>query len=190
MEAKMNPKIIVIDGRTYRSVDEMPPEVRKKYEQAIRSLGDANSNQMPDAFETMNILADKDKNGVPDVLANLTDGNVAVTSMKIIVDGKEYDGLESLPPEARTKYEEAMGRLDANRNGIPDFAEGIFSTGNQNVMSRSNTTSETPPRAAPLPVSPTITPDTSNGWMLVLAGLFIFLVCVASAGAIWYFFLR
>src|SRR5690349_2530393 len=164
----MNPKVIVIDGKTYQSVEEMPPDIRQKYEQAMRSLGDVNSNRIPDAFESMNILADKDKNGVPDVLENLTAGNVAVNSMKIIVDGKEFDGLENLPPEVRAKYAEAMGKLDANRNGIPDFGEGMFGSGTQNVMSVSSPVVETPRRAALLPVSPTITPDTSNGWMLAL----------------------
>jgi hypothetical protein len=188
----MNPKIIVIDGKTYKSVEEMPPDIRQKYEQAMRSLGDANSNQIPDAFETMNILADKDKDGVPDVLENIAAGHAAVSSMKIIVDGKEFNGLENLPPEARAKYEEAMGKLDANRNGIPDFAEGMFQAANQNVMSVSAATAEAPRRSSssPMPVSPAVTPDTSNGLMLVLAGLFLFLICVASAGAVWYFFLR
>ena len=186
----MNPKIIVIDGKTYHSPDEMPPDIRKKYEQAMSSLGDANSNQIPDTFETMNIFADKDQDGVPDVLENLSAGHAAVSSMKIIVDGKEFDGLENLPPEARAKYEEAMGKLDANRNGIPDFAEGMINAANQNVISVSSPTGEAPRRAAPLPFSPTITPDTSNGLMLVLAGLFIFLSCVAGAGAVWYFLLR
>jgi hypothetical protein len=186
----MNPKIIVIDGKTYNSVDEMPPAIRQKYEQALRSLGDSNSNQITDAFETLNIFADKDKDGVPDVLENLAASHATVNTMKIIVDGKEFDGLENLPPEARARYEEAMGKLDANRNGIPDFAEGMIAGANQDVMSVSSTVAETPPRSRPLPVSPTVTPDTSNGLMLVLSGLFIFLLCIAGAGAAWYFFLR
>ena len=186
----MNPKVIVIDGKTYHSVNEMPPDIRQKYEQAMRSLGDANGNQIPDAFETMNILADKDKDGIPDVLENITAGHATVNTMKIIVDGKEVDGLQHLPPEARARYEEAMGRLDANRNGIPDFAEGMIDSANQSAMPVSGTPFETPRRSSPLPINPTITPDTSNGWMLMLAGLFIFLVCVAGAGAVWYFFLR
>ena len=186
----MNPKVIVIDGKTYNSVNEMPPEIREKYEQAMRSFGDGNDNQIPDAFETMNIFADNDKDGVPDVLENITAGHSVRSSMKIIVDGKEFDGLENLPPQARAKYEEAIGKLDANRDGIPDFAEGMIRSTNQNVMSVSSTMAETPRRSSPLPVSPTFTPDTSNGWMLLLGGLFIFLVCVAGAGAVWYFFLR
>jgi hypothetical protein len=194
----MKPNVIVIDGKTYHSAEEMPPEIRQKYEQAMSALGDANQNQIPDAFETMNIFADKDRDGAPDVLENLTAGHQVVNSMKIVIDGKEFDGLENLPPEARARYEEAMGKLDANRNGIPDFVEGMMGTGNQNVMTVSSSNVETPRRSASfdiaqnnsLPSSPTITPDTSSGWMLMLAGLFILLLCIAGAGAVWYFFLR
>jgi hypothetical protein len=193
MEANMNPKLIVIDGKTYNSVDEMPADIRQKYEQAMRSLGDANNNKIPDAFETMNIFADKDKDGVPDVLENLAASHATVNTMKIIVDGKEFDGLENLPPEARAKYEQAMGKLDANRNGIPDFAEGMMSGANPDVMAVSGTAVETPRHSTPLPGSPTApnaTPDTTSGLSLVLAGLFILLLCAASASAVWYFFLR
>ena len=186
----MNPKIIVIDGKTYNSLDDMPPDIRQKYEQAMLSLGDANSNQIPDGFETVNVFADKDRDGVPDVLENIAAGHATVNTMKIIVDGKEFDGLENLPPEARARYEEAMSKLDANRNGIPDFAEGMIGGANQNAMSVSSTAVETPSRSQPLPVNPTITPDTSNGLMLMLSGLFIFALCVAGAGAVWYLFLR
>ena len=186
----MNPRIIVIDGKTYNSVEEMPPDIRQKYEQAMQSLGDANNNQIPDAFETMNIFADKDKDGTPDMLENLASSHATVSTMKIIVDGKEFNALEDLPPEARARYEEAMGKLDSNQNGIPDFAEGMISGTNQNVMSVASPTPAAPRRSSPLHVSPTVTPDTSNGWMLVLAGLFLFLLCVAGAGAVWYFFLR
>lgn len=193
MEAKVNAKVIVIDGQTYNSVDEMPPDIRQKYEQAMRSLGDANNNRIPDAFETMNIFDDKDKDGVPDVLKNLAASHATVNTMNIIVDGKEFDGLEHLPPEARAKYEQAMGKLDANRNGIPDFAEGMISSANQNVMAVSGTTLEPPRHSTQLPGSSTVpnaTPDTTSGLSLVLAGLFILLLCVAGASAVWYFFLR
>jgi hypothetical protein len=61
----MNPKLIVINGKTYNSVDEMPEDVRKQYEGAMSSLKDDNRNQIPDALESMNILADKDRDGMP-----------------------------------------------------------------------------------------------------------------------------
>jgi hypothetical protein len=193
----MNPKVIVIDGKTYPSADEMPPDIRQKYEEAMRSLGDANSNRVPDAFESVlsepaNILADKNQNGVPDIVENVAAGQAAVNSMKIIVNGKEFNGLESLPPEARAKYEAAMGKLDANKNGIPDFVEGMLTNANQSPMSPLSTSFpvENSPRSTPIPAGPTITPDTSNGLMLGLAGLFLFLLCALVAGAAWYFFLR
>jgi hypothetical protein len=65
----------------------------------------------------------------------------------------------------------------------------------QTIQPAATTTSFTPdttPRASrlPMPVAPTNTPDTSNGWMLVLgAGALLFL-CAAGAAGIWYFFLR
>jgi hypothetical protein len=186
----MNANVIVIDGKTYNSVNEMPPDIRQKYEQAMRALGDANGNQIPDAFERFNIFADKDKNDIPDVVEHLTAGQAAVNSMKIIVDGQEFNGLENLPPEARARYNEAMGKLDANQNGIPDFAEGMMNTASMNPVSSSGFAPEAPRHSAPLSSNSAITPDTSNGWMLVLAGLFLFLFCVAGAGAVWYFFLR
>ncbi|HSL30111.1 MAG TPA: hypothetical protein VK900_12995 [Anaerolineales bacterium] len=186
----MDPKIIVIDGKTYHSVNEMPADVRQKYEQAMHSLRDANNNRIPDAFETMNLFADQDRNGAPDILDNLVAGQAAVSSMKIVVDGKEFNGIEHLPPEVRARYEEALRGLDANRNGIPDFVEGMINSSRQTVDVSAGF--ETPtPRRAPLPVSsPSITPDTSNGWMLVLIGLFIFAACVMGTAAVWYLFLR
>jgi hypothetical protein len=200
----MNAKLIVIDGKTYRSVDEMSPDVRQKYEQAMHAPGDTNDNNIPDAFESMNIFADKNKNGVPDMLENVVTSNTVVNSMKIIIDGKEFNSIEHLPPEARAKYENAMAKLDANRNGIPDFVEGMINTTNQTANISTSFGTETspdspplsyPPSAMisqdkPLPVSPTIEPDTSNSWMLALAGLFLVLLCVASVGGVWYFFLR
>ncbi len=205
----MNLKVIVIDGKTYHSVEEMPPDVRQKYEQAMQSLRDANGNRIPDAIETVssetvNILADKNKNGVPDVLENMSAGNAVLKSMKIVINGKEFNGIESLPPEARARYEAAMAKLDANRNGIPDFVEGMMNTASQPADASPNFGVEAPspskpfnfaplpptPQDGPLPVSPTITPDTSNGWMLALLGLALLFVCALGAVGAWYFFLR
>lgn len=186
----MNPKVIVIDGKTYNSVEELPPDIRKKYEQAMRTLGDANNNQIPDVFESLNIFTDQNKDGAPDILENLTASHHTVSTMKIVVDGKEFNGLEELPPEARAKYEEAMGNLDANRNGIPDFVEGMLNPANQNVMSVSRPVADSRPPSSHVSSSPMITPDTSNGWMLVLSGVFLFLLCAAGVAGVWYFFLR
>src|SRR5512138_65412 len=197
----MNSKFIVIDGKTYRGVEEMPPDIRQKYEQAMRTLEDANGNQIPDAFESMNIFADRNKDGVPDILENFSAANTVVNSTKIIVDGKEFNSVENLPPEARAKYEEAMGKLDANRNGIPDFIEGMIKPTNQTANISTSFGEEAPRSTSPgyassaghdkaPPIDSVITPDVSNGWTLALAGVFVLLLGAAGIAGVWYYFLR
>jgi hypothetical protein len=110
---------IVVNNTSYNNIEEMPPEVRQAYERA------------------MGILADKNGNGMPDILEGaLPAGNIAVrVASKLdtcfVVDGKVYMSVDELPPEARQKYDHAMvsaGQAlgDANQNGVPDILEGMF----------------------------------------------------------------
>jgi len=46
----VNPRLIVINGKTYKNADEMPPDVRQQYEEAMSAL-DANRNGLPDFME-------------------------------------------------------------------------------------------------------------------------------------------
>ena len=96
---------ISFNGHEYNSPEEMPPEVRQLY-QMMTSM-----------------LADKDQDGMPDIFAS-SHGDSAPTvfqTTQFIVDGKSYDSLDELPPEARQKYAQAVGRFDANRDGISDL---------------------------------------------------------------------
>lgn len=172
----MDPNFIVIDGKTYNSVSEMPPEVRAKYEQAMRGLQDDDRDGTPDIFEA----------AMPAPKTVLSGG------MKFVVDGREYNRIEDLPPEARAKYEQAMGALDKNQNGMPDFLEGLLGTIPQAAAPQETPLMQSPRPASrpPQPVSPIGSPDTSNGWMLLLLGGFLMLLCVAGAAGLWYFFLR
>jgi hypothetical protein len=99
---------IIFNGQEYESVEAMPAEVRQLYEMA---------NQM---------FADQDQDGVPDLFEKLpgSASTVVTHSTQFVVDGQVYSNVDELPPEARRKYEQTMGRLDANRNGIPDLLEG------------------------------------------------------------------
>jgi len=189
-EVYMNPKIIVIDGKAYHSVDEMPPDIRQRYELAVRLLSDADQAEVSDAFEPRDVSADRNRNGVPDMLENIVAANAVVDGLTIVIDGQEFNGIENLPPEARARYEEAMRKLDANRNGVPDFVERMIKPTNRTSNISTGFETETPRRSIPPPVSPTVTPDTSNGWMLGIAALFILLLCGTGAAGVWYFFLR
>jgi len=188
----MNPKIIVIDGKPYHSVNEMPEEVRRKYEQAISMLNDEDPSRIPDAFENNNILGDKNRNNIPDAIENITTASTFLSSMKVVVDGKEINSVDELPPDARAKYDKAMAGLDANRNGVPDFMEGMIGAPQQTAPVSTSSGIEPPRHSSrtPMPVSPNIAPDTSNGWMLALLGAALMFVCAAAAVGIWYFFIR
>lgn len=192
----MKPGLIVIDGKTYNSVNEMPEDVRQLYERARSTLRDQGANQVPDAIEQPGQLTDRNRNGIPDMIENTPGGPIVANALKVLFDGREYNSIDELPPDARAKYDQAMGTLDANRNGIPDFVEGMMGA---NVQPQQNTpmvsttfTADTTRHASrqPLPISPTIEPDRPNGWLLALLAVFLFLGCVIAAGGVWYFFLR
>jgi hypothetical protein len=110
---------IVVNGKTYASLDDLPPEIREVYKKA------------------MGILADNDHNGVPDILESKSDGNTPIiqsTQIQIdppqfIADGKVYSSAASLPLDKRQKLAQALARLDPlikDVNGIdhPDIFKG------------------------------------------------------------------
>ena len=162
-----------------------------QYEQAMRSLQDQDGSRLPDVFEQNNILAEKNRNGIPDIVEDTSGERIFANAIKIVVDGMEFNNFDDLPPEARAKYEQAMGALDANRNGMPDLLEGMVGV-QANPTSTSFATEQSPPISrTPMPVeSPSITPDTSNGWMLGLLAVSILFLCLLVVVAGWYFFLR
>lgn len=194
----MRSKFIVIDGKTYNSVNDMPEDVRRLYEQAMHSFKDQDGNRIPDAIEGNNptLFTDQNRNGIPDSMENATGASVATNTMKIVLDGKEFNSLDELPPDARARYEQAMGTLDANRNGIPDFVEGMIGSMMQPQQSASVVStsfeSDTTRHASrpPMPVIPTIEPDRPNGLLLALLAVFLLFGCVAVAAGLWYFYLR
>jgi hypothetical protein len=49
---KREVRTITVNGRTYNSVGEMPPDVREQFEKAMSLLADKNNNGIPDALET------------------------------------------------------------------------------------------------------------------------------------------
>ncbi len=90
---KSDPRI-VFNGREYRSLDQMPEDIRRQYREAIA-------------------LAAK---GGPNV-------NVS-SQTDIVINGRRYAGVDEMPPDDRRIYEGLMKNVDANRNGVPDALEG------------------------------------------------------------------
>jgi hypothetical protein len=93
---------ITINGQTYSHIEQMPPEVRRQYEAA------------------MGMLADKDRNGIPDILEGKDappppdGGNPATRNFvakfettRIRVNGQEYSRWEDVPQAVRDSIEKA-----------------------------------------------------------------------------------
>ena len=185
----MNPKLIVIDGKTYKSVEEMPEDVRRNYESAMSQLADNDRNGIPDVLDNLTDLADQNKNGMPDALEG-TVSNVISSSTKVIANGTEYNSLDELPPDIRAKYEQAMGTLDANRNGVPDFFEGTMNAPGQTSNMQHGQAMSTQRATTAIPASTNIEPEATSRWVLALFGIILLGVCVVGAIGAWYFFLR
>ena len=49
--AEFSRTTITVNGQTYNSVDEMPPDVRRQYEQVMSLMADRNNNGVPDIME-------------------------------------------------------------------------------------------------------------------------------------------
>lgn len=46
-------------------------------------------------------------------------------SRKIVINGKEYDSVEEMPPEIRAVYEKMSSMMvDEDADGVPDFIQG------------------------------------------------------------------
>ena len=89
---------IRINGRDYDGPESMPPEVRRLYDDAMRQAGDA--------------LADRDGNGIPDVVESAGLGPPrTVVEQRIVVNGRSYDRVEDVPADVRQLVESVTGNL-------------------------------------------------------------------------------
>ncbi len=84
-------KSIVINGVNYQSFDEVPPDVRERFQ------------------EMLSKFADKDLNGIPDIF-EVDELNTFVFSSdsRIIINDNEYTGFEQLPTFVRKAFEEVL----------------------------------------------------------------------------------
>ena len=198
----MNPRLIVIDGKSYNSVDEMPPDIRALYEEAMRNMS---RDRLHNPVENLDPFTDRDRDGIADGFAAMPPaqnmvGNV-MNSAQIVVNGQTYSSLEELPPEYRATYEQAMGNLDANRNGIPDFVEGMLkmtgqavptATSNYDIATPGHIQSTAHTQHKPQYNTSAIEPESNNNWVGLLIGIAFLGLCLLTlaAGAWWFFSTR
>jgi hypothetical protein len=162
---------ITFNGRTYDSLEQMPPDIRQAYE------------------SVMQVLADKNQNGVPDLFEGAV--NAQATRARIVFNGQVYEHIDQLPPEAREKYDKVMSQLDKDHNGIPDFAEKLMTLG---LPSAPASTSSQPPfeTIAPTPTAipvslsaPNLEPEQTGLRFGVLTVILLALLCLGTL-ALWF----
>jgi hypothetical protein len=89
---------ITFNGVTYDSIDALPPEARRLYDQALANMPDLR-----------NAAA-----GPPADILDMRDGPIQhrmVVRKKIVVNGVEYDDESAVPPDARQAIEQAQQKL-------------------------------------------------------------------------------
>lgn len=158
---------IFFNGKEYRNVEEMPPEIRRAYE------------------AVMGVFADRDANGLPDLLEG-SHNSVSGHQMNLVHDGMVYHSLEDLPPEARAKYQAAMQKLDHDGNGIPDFVEtlaGRFAEAARHE-NPSQPEQDSPPPASTARSSP-VMEEVGINWTVTIIALVIVIIIILAAAAGW-----
>lgn len=96
---------ITFNGRTYDSLESMPPDVRAQY-QAV-----------------LDALRGEDRAKVESLLGGGAGIRIKTTvTRRIRVNGKEYDSVDQLPPELREVYQRAVGQASG---GLPTPAPAV-----------------------------------------------------------------
>jgi len=114
---------IVVNGREYSSVDEMPPDVRQIYERMTK------------------MRADSDGDGIPDIFEGKGANVVTVTRSNVVVDDREFPGADGIPADVRRAFGGRPGRTPrvvkkvrqtrvhtGRRTGVATVPEGDRST--------------------------------------------------------------
>lgn len=116
---------INFNGQEYDDLKSMPPEIKEQYLQVIQILGDKNHNGIPDMIER---------------------GGVGNFQQKIVVNGKEYDSVNEMSADVRELYEKiqsmplssAKTEIDVRTIGDTKFLAPL---GNQLFSLTANSTS-------------------------------------------------
>jgi len=88
---------ITINGQHYESPDEMPPDVRRQYEEALRLIGPALAGAK--GSDTTRVIAGPSDHG--------TKSNIVIRKT-IVVNNRTYKNADEMPPEVRRFVENGL----------------------------------------------------------------------------------
>ena len=152
---------IIFNGKTYKSIEDMPANERQAFEQMSQMFVDANGNGIPDLLEG-------------DVVKNVISAHSTHTSIN--VNGQTYTSFNELPPELRQQVDGAFQMLSnmGVLNGTPEAQP-------QEIQTRSK------PSTAPQ-TSSVIEEDRGNSvFPMVLGGIVLCFAIAVLTIAILYF---
>jgi hypothetical protein len=169
------PEIVYL-GKKYHRLEDMPPEARQAYEQAMSLLADRDGNGMPDIFDAVHPQGSAE--APMEIETTQTTVGSVLTSIEI--NGQTYTSVQDMPPEVRQAYEQAMAQLSAHQEVLTAFA--------QLGEPQSDGTAPTTPRpspasqrsSAPLPAS--LEPEGLDlrGALLILAIVLFLLIAIGA----------
>jgi hypothetical protein len=154
---------IRFNGVEYNSPEEMAPDVRASYEQALSLAQEARSSAFPGRRINVSVS----------------------TKVRYVHDGKVYNDLSELPPEAREKYEKAMASAGKDHGGLPDFLEDPGLT----ASSAGSSDQLSPPESTIAPLSPqppVISAESAGSGLLLASVVVILLLLLVIAGLLLY----
>ena len=164
-------EIISFNGKTYNSLEEMPADQRAAYEQVMSFMKDENHNGIPDMFEG-------------DAIQKMIG---MASNTRVMVNGQEMQSIESLPPEARAKFDKAMVKL-SQLGLLPPGTPGVQGLPSQPSLQAAPQIAPGEPAFTQSPSSfvrsspSAITEDAGprTGMIIAIAVLAVFLVCALA----------
>jgi hypothetical protein len=118
---------ITVNGQTYSGVEQMPPDVRREYELAMGMLADKDGNGVPDVLEGKELPATAENGSrlKPHIVAKFT-------TSRLLVNGKKYQSWEQVPDAIRN----ALPQVRAAPGARSEIDTRIISTSGANFPDR------------------------------------------------------
>jgi hypothetical protein len=146
----------------------MPADQHAAYEQVMAFMKDENHNGVPDMFEG-------------DAIQKM----MAMASTRIIVNGQEMQGIESLPPETRAKFDNAMLKLGQIGITAPGFPSPTPTQATPQMAPSEPAFTQSPALMQSTPSA--ITEDSGSRTGIIIAALAVFLLCALTLAGVFIF---
>lgn len=160
--------VIIFNGKTYNSLEEMPANERQAYEQIA------------------NMLVDKNGNGIPDFLEGDMVKNVMTAFVSSLnVNGQNYDGMNDMPPEIRAKVQGAFEKLSELGVVTKSTSPMVMQVNGMQVEQKPQMVSKP---LVPQGTNPAVQEESGpNVLLLSLAGIVLVFCLAIAAFAVFYF---